>query len=308
MTTMAWSLPQMLQALPLQARRKHAQLSDQVDNWRALIRANLERDKVREHELMMARNRAATCHPEDRPQVEQEIALIVDELDRLARERVKLNGMRGNGEQVLAQINDLIPRWYNSTLPANIQPRGSLRAVHVDARPRNGETLSDAIVRVRTEIMARKAELVQVKDAPLPREELLALAREHVASLAGQGAPAIDTAAGKFEVLWDAQSVPPHWNASPSVFMAKLAALWPDQVLGLLTAQIGDAPGVPAAQRASRIRELESEILRLQHEEEALVVAAVDAGLEVHRNPYSSPWALLGVTDEPSEMTLAAAE
>jgi hypothetical protein len=174
MTTMAWSLPQMLKALPVAARRKHAQLTDQVDGWRALIKANLERDQYREHELMLLKNRAATCHPDDRPAVEEEIALVAEELERLSRERDKLNSMRSNGEQVLAQINNIIPLWYNSNLPAHLQTKGKLCPVHVDARPRDGETLSDAIVRVRSGIMARKAELAQLQAAPLPRAELLA--------------------------------------------------------------------------------------------------------------------------------------
>src|SRR5262249_19430500 len=114
MTTMAWSLPQMLKALPLVARRKHAALTDQVDNWRALIKAKLSRD------------------------------------------RAKLNSMRANGEQVLAQINNFIPLWYGSQLPAHLQPKGKLRPVHVMPQRRDGESVADAIVRVRSEIMGLK--------------------------------------------------------------------------------------------------------------------------------------------------------
>lgn len=308
MTTMAWSLPQMLKALPLVARRKHAALTDQVDNWRALIKANLARDQDREHELMMLKNRAATCHPDDRPAVEEEIALVTDELDKLSRDRAKLNSMRANGEQVLAQINNFIPLWYGSQLPAHLQPKGKLRPVHVMPQRRDGESVADAIVRVRSEIMGLKAELAQVQAAPLPRKELLAKAKAHVAELARQGAPMIDTASGSFTVNWDALSVPPHWNSSPDVLMRKLALMFPDKVYEMLAAKIADAPGVPAAERERRIRELESEILQLQHTEEALVEQAIESGLEVHRNPYASPWALLGLTDEPLGVMAVAAE
>jgi hypothetical protein len=50
--------------------------------------------------------------------------------------------------------------------------RWPLRAASVEAKPHKGESLQDAIKRVRSEIMAAKGELAQVRSAPPTVEEL----------------------------------------------------------------------------------------------------------------------------------------
>jgi hypothetical protein len=66
-------------------------------------------------------------------------------------------------------------------------------------------------------------------------------------------------------------------------------------VTALLTAGIEDAKGaVPP-------RELEGKLYALELAEERVVMAAFDAGLEVHRRIDASPWAILfaaGMEDE----------
>jgi hypothetical protein len=47
-----------------------------------------------------------------------------------------------------------------------------------------------------------------------------------------------------------------------------------------------------------RIREIEARILTLEVAEERLVMAALDAGLEVHRRIDASPWAILYADEE----------
>jgi hypothetical protein len=62
-----------------------------------------------------------------------------------------------------------------------------------------------------------------------------------------------------------------------------------------LTAGVVDAPGaIPIAERPERIRALEEKLFALEVEEEHYVAEAIAAGLEAHRRPDASPWALLG--------------
>jgi hypothetical protein len=69
-----------------------------------------------------------------------------------------------------------------------------------------------------------------------------------------------------------------------------------DQIVELCTARLEEvAGGITAADRARRIAELERQLFQLEHGEEQLIEAALAAGLEVHRRPHASPYALLGI-------------
>ena len=171
---------------------------------------------------------------------------------------------------------------------------GWLVPVAVEAKPKKGETAVAAIERVRGALHRARGELAAVRAAPLLRELLLRMARTAVNDLALGGQPAVTTAGGKFAIQWDRVSVPGYPAASDNYVPRLLAALFPDHVHALLTGQIPDLPGIGAAERAERERELEAEILRLEHEEESLITHARAKGLDVARRRDVSAYALLG--------------
>jgi hypothetical protein len=86
--------------------------------------------------------------------------------------------------------------------------------------------------------------------------------------------------------------------AAPSGSVSRIiAAIDPEGSFRRIMAAVPETgEGISAADRARREREIAAEILRLEHVEEALVVRALAAGLEVHRRPDASGWALLGLT------------
>src|SRR5262245_48708399 len=66
------------------------------------------------------------------------------------------------------------------------------------ARPKDGESLPQALLRVRGEIVRLRSELAQVQNAPPPVDEIKAQLRAYVETLAAQGRPSFRiTASGK---------------------------------------------------------------------------------------------------------------
>jgi hypothetical protein len=71
--------------------------------------------------------------------------------------------------------------------------------------------------------------------------------------------------------------------SAPSGSASKmLCALFPEQFKKLLTGDVDVQGGIPSADRPRLIGEAEARILALEIGEERLVMAALDAGLEVH--------------------------
>lgn len=64
----------------------------------------------------------------------------------------------------------------------------------------------------------------------------------------------------------------------------------------LIERRLKETPaGLPAAERAARVAELESKILRLEREEEAAIRDAEVAGVVIERRPDADPAAVLGL-------------
>ena len=85
--------------------------------------------------------------------------------------------------------------------------------------------------------------------------------------------------------------------AAPSGSGSRLVAwLFRAQLTKRLLVEVEDnESGVSAVERPQLIREAERRIFGLEVVEEKLVVAALEAGLEVHRRPDASAWAILGL-------------
>ena len=185
--------------------------------------------------------------------------------------------------------------------------------MHVAAEPRKGETLSAALLRVRGEIGAAKGELAMVLAAPPPMNEIRQQVRDLVGKLAHEGKPRISVEGGKVEIMLPDVT---QFAGAGQVFSApsgSASRLWaainPDGFYDWIMSTVGAVEGgISAEKRASREAELKARIRALEHEEESLVTAALDSGIEVHRRWDASPLAMLGVTDEPLGALAVAAE
>src|SRR5262249_10291898 len=173
------------------------------------------------------------------------------------------------------------------------------------------ESVGDAILRLRSEISVARSELQRIKSAPLPTAEIKAQIEAEVDRMAAAGTPRITVGpAGKVAIDWcdvQAFAAPGQARSAPSGSASQLACWWDrDAMIERLTAGIVDVPGsIPAAGRPQRIRESEAHIFALEVAEERLVVAGLDAGLEVHRRPDASPWAVLYGGEETTQAIAA---
>lgn len=291
--------------LPVEARQKLQALESVRDDARALLLVNVQRARRAEDRIAAIREQADSAS--DAMAIEEaqkEISLLRDELERLDRDRATRKALYDNTEQVLAQLKaHFIPM-----LPPQ---RGVLRAMVVSAVPEEGESLTGAVVRVRRQIMEAGSTVQRLRNAPPPREELVAQAKAYVASMAERGAPLVEPKPIGLSVLWDRFGIHSYGTANPhETAAAMLAALLPDQMLELVIANIPPAVIEPVATEArpGLVREAECELLRLERIEEALVVQAHNAGLEVHRRWQASGYALLALAHPELDRDSEAAE
>ena len=173
-------------------------------------------------------------------------------------------------------------RGFLATLP----PGTVLEAIPL-AKPqmRTGETVLEVIARVRGELAAAQCELMQLRAAPLPIDDLKQMATEAVSRFA---TPSLQVQDGRLDI---------GWPKDPVAFLAWVNA---EQVVARLHEQIDRLPApanaLSAAERNRRTTEISARILELEHEEEALVEAALEAGHDgVSRREVASPAVVLGV-------------
>jgi hypothetical protein len=241
------------------------------------------------------------------------VATLTRERDQLRQERDELeaqrnvrNGMRGNSEQIVSQLQVFIPRLIE------VGAGGPLRVVTASAQPRQHETLKDAILRTRREIANLKSERNALRVAPPTAAEIRAAIIAEVDAAAARGAPRVTVENGKVSVRFADQvefANPGAPLSAPSgSASAQLCWLHRDQIIARLSAGLDDAAeGVSQQQRDGRSREIEQQIFDLETEEECLIVEAVKEGLEVHRRHDANPLCWLGLEVE-QQAALQAAE
>ena len=138
---------------------------------------------------------------------------------------------------------------------------------------------------MRNELFAAHSQLTQLRAAPSTVADLKQMATEAVARLA---TPSLQVQGGKLDIAWP---------KDPVAFLAWINA---EQVVARLHQQIDRLPvqanALSAAERNRRTTEITARILELEHEEEALVEAALEAGHDgVSRREGVSPAVVLGI-------------
>jgi hypothetical protein len=305
-----YSLAQALGRLPYPAQSKYRSLAALADDSGALLRATMERSKRLEESLYHVEMRLGRLDP--RTEGDDAIAKLRADRDALRLEvgaeeqrRSTLNARRANAEQVLSQLQAAIPLLVE-------RGGGQLRAVTITAQPRRDESLKDAILRLRRDIANANSELSALRNAPLPPADIKAEIVRQVAAMADQGRPALRLDGGTVEVAWPDVALfsnPGQPMAAPNGGASKLLCwLFQDQITAALTNGVDDVVGgITKSERERRTAELNNTIRDLEHQEESLVTQALDAGLDVHRRPTASPFALLGL-EVTTEAALEAAE
>jgi hypothetical protein len=304
----------MLARLPASARRRYKALAGQVDDAEARLRALIARLAVLEQNADDIMHRLGVL---DEKLDAAEIADLKEELQELSAERAdierdrrKLEGRRGNGAQCISQLRDVfIPR-----LTGGVEsiPGGGYHVVDITARPNAGESVEDAIRRVRGQIGSAQGELAAVRRAPPSAEEVREVVRSEIAARGQRGMPRLMVeGGGEVSVHWPDEvrihAAGQALSAPAGSASALLCALFGPLIEQFLLFDVQEG-GISADERANAIKQLEEQIVQLQHQEESLIVMAHQQGVEAFRNPMSC-WAMLSLSPgPPAPVVLEAAE
>lgn len=298
-------LANVIEMLPPPARRRYEILCRKVEDGAALVAVSQERIGYIEAHLVHAQNHLAQLtqfplsDPKDAPLIEAakaEVERIQADMESAIGERTKRDSVRSGAQQVVGQLRNFL-----MTMPLPV------RSVRIEAKPTKGETLPDAIDRVRSAIRKTAGEIAMTKAAPPDRATVEHQLRDHVQSLVRAGTPSVRFDADRVLVDWPDANKFGH-GAPPGSASKLLAAMFPDQVLAFLMRGIDQLQGIPPSERANRIAKLEADIRKLEHEEESFIAQAEAQGLEVFRRPFASGYALLAIDPVTDGEQLVAAE
>jgi hypothetical protein len=195
-------------------------------------------------------------------------------------------------ERQYADLANLL-RQYLKTLPASAQIE---QAPKIKPQTLKGETIPQAVDRVRGKIAELIVDRNKAQRAELPIADRKRQARAYVHSIAERSTPRVVADHGRFNVEFVAS------NYTGTLDIAALLAwLDPDAFIDRLCDQIDAAPkpnfALSTDERRDRLQLLADELQTLEFQECTLIEAAADNGIDiVHRvNPPTSPAAILGI-------------
>jgi hypothetical protein len=210
--------------------------------------------------------------------------------------RQRLEGERDKHAERFRQLSMLVSRCNQFLVELRLPHGAVLELAPVpDIVLKRGETVVSAIESARHEIAQVHERLRVVKAAPLPTADVVEAAREFVARRALVAKPKIAVMRDALRLTWADDVV-----MSKTDVVSLLCAFAPEQVLSALTRELETGPvpvdPLPAAERVTRLAQLEETLLQLEHHEEALITKAQAEGTDVLRRPDASPMAVLGLT------------
>lgn len=287
-------------SLPPLSRMKYDAIRADADDNRALLQAALVRRRELEAEAARWQQRLDAAPPADTAQ-RGEIAATLDavtaELQRVAAQQSERAERRANAERLAAALRDWLER----------QPVDTALRTHPTRPPslEKDDGYTSALARVRSEIAAAKGEVEQARAAPLPKSELKREARRYVERLAKLGRPSITAHSGTFDISWQlglntpiSQMARLQELGPVNPALATLAWLDTGTMIRRLEQEIDALPqhdGIASPDRPRALARITEHLLDLERSEEALVGAALEAGVNVQRRPDASPVAVLGL-------------
>jgi hypothetical protein len=223
---MIWSFAQALELLPPSARRRYARLSELVEDGKARAQSLTARLSTYEHRVMIARNAVAVASdPASRQRAQEELEFLAGEMERLQSERSRISSAGRAAEQVQSQLSSWITGYLFADQTRHPGPIRDFGPVPVELQ--EGESLADAIIRIRSEISSVRTELASLAAAAPTRAECEAAIHSFVARLASEGRPVFRAEAGKINItLPDEQlyALPGQGLMAPSLSASRLLA------------------------------------------------------------------------------------
>jgi hypothetical protein len=278
--------------LPPAARRKYLGLHGAVEDARAAGAALSDRRRRCEEAVHIATDpangRVYAKLVKDLEGAGADLAAIeADWAGRVARLR--------DAESVLSPIEAWFARFNDGPQPVS--------EVFVDvavdvaaAETRAGETIDQAVERVRGDLFERRAELIRLRNAPLPAAEIKRQITAEIDRMARR--PAIHLDGGRVKIQWPdvSEFAPTAPNGSASGMMIWLHR---DEIVERMTSAIDEAvpagAGIPLEDRGPREAALLAEVLSIEREEEALIMLSIAAGRPIARRRDADVMAILGI-------------
>lgn len=262
--------------LPREAAERLANLSIAVDNAHALLTSTTKRLEEVSKQLAMGVLTDSTA---------AEI-----ELNKLRSQQSECNARY----RIALGLHNEVRAWLNSQTHVTFELfEGALP----DATVKKGETVEEAIDRVRSNIFHVSGELNLARLAPLPLEDRKTYVRSWVNTMAIKGAPTISTARAEVKILF----APDQGFATSDTekMVALLAWANPDAMIERLTAQLeaddGRVEALSSEQRERRVADLTRKVDELVRAEVILVDRAIAQGKPITHRPDTPPAAFLGV-------------
>jgi hypothetical protein len=232
---------------------------------------------------------------------EVEIAKAAEQVERAQ----DLMAVRHRKYEDAEQLCTRLRSWLNE-LPRDVV----LEPVPAPTIALNGAAPQHVVGTIRAEIAKLAAEFHTIRTAPASPDDARRQVRELVARLGKKGAPRISTQFGKLDVYgWEnpAQEFGPTFH---SITIATLCWAVPDVMIARLDETLDALPrnegALPVSERASRLAEIEAEIMLLESREEHLIERAARDGVQIERRFDQSPASVLGVKVSAASARAAA--
>jgi hypothetical protein len=263
--------------LPPAVTEKLRRLEQSAADSEALMRLRAAAlDQMQRSDLVNARKRLKTAPS---PKAEAAVDAIKKRIADTEADVAKHAARARTDAQTLAQLKSWIERQAPSKILQPVAPP-PLRA--------NRMNVGAVLEKTRARIAELSAELAVLQRAPLARADIEAAIKAHVAELAAQARPTIDTAGG-LRITWPARATAVQTLAwlDPAALAAAIARE--------ISPSAGKGKGVSESERASATKRLKSELLAIEREEEALVTLALANGVDAVRRPTADPRAVLQI-------------
>lgn len=306
-----------LDVLPPEARRKLEAMQDAAAMRHAALRLASDRqqeahqawwDADMQLSRLLAMPSATDRHGTERPDVVQQRAKVehlAAARDRAARAHevaaAEWRALKGPEQSCSDYVKRRLIGVHVEMAPA------------VEARLPKGETIQDAVERLRGEIHAMNAEARRIESAPFPASEVLARLLGTVDALADHGRPDVRPVFRdlKESARWPEAPVYSYrgQRAQDGGMAQDAAALicWilKEPVKAALKREVEaiakDADAVPAADRPRLLAELLVKRMHAERVEEAFIEMAAASGVVIPRREDADPRCILGLADGAPE-------
>jgi hypothetical protein len=294
---------ELLRQLRQKARDAHSLIPEFADRHEAnTARGDAERRLQR---LLAPRSENKFNLSETDPQVieaRRQVEKLADEARRLA----ELDQVRSEAWRSASRVVQTVEDWVK-----NGRPPGTVLQDHEVEVPKllKGESILDAIERLRRRGRELRADQRRIQSAPYPSSHAKQQMRAQIEALAMQGAPSVsDLIEHDRKIVWPTQRVTSsvYNTATPAIAFAELDAAIPlliwlhkDAMIAALDREIAteadDGAALSPEAREEQEAELMGDLLAVERDEAALVWSAMAQGLPAEHRNDCAPAAILQV-------------